>query len=97
MPLQNILAIMLKPFIKSKVVCGVRIAMSDLQAYDRFTQFVYWFESKVICFSDAVISNSQAAVKIYANRRAKVDHFHVVANGVDFKKFSYGRWKWKSI
>lgn len=89
MPLQNILALALKPFIKTKVVCGVRIAMSDLRAYDRLAQFVYWFERKIIRFADGVISNSQAAVKIYADHGIKVNHFHVIPNGVDFENFFY--------
>lgn len=89
MPLQNILALGLKPFIKAKVVCGVRVAMSDFRVYDCFTQFIYWFERKIIRFADAVISNSQAAVKIYSDHGARVNHFHAISNGVDFEKFFY--------
>tara|TARA_A100000171_G_scaffold48971_1_gene57211 strand:- start:150 stop:1295 length:1146 start_codon:yes stop_codon:yes gene_type:complete len=87
MPLQNILALCLKPFIPSKVVCGVRIAMPDLSAYDWFTRLTYWLEAKLIRFSDGVISNSQAALDLYTKRQHRTDHFHVIPNGVDFAKF----------
>lgn len=86
MPLQNILALSLKPFVFSKIVCGIRIALPNLKAYDRLTQVVYWLEKKIIGFSDGVISNSQAALARYQTHQKKTV-FHVIPNGVDFSKF----------
>lgn len=92
MPLQNILALLLKPFLprKTKVVCGVRSAMPTCvsSSYDHLTCVTYWLERKILRAADGVISNSQAAKALYPGLwDSPAPAFLIIPNGVDCAAF----------
>lgn len=90
MPVENIMAVALKPWIwwyGGAVVCGVRIARFDAASYGPAMWLVYTVQRLMFPFADRVISNSADGLRqfggwIRAGRGA------VVPNGVEPTRFA---------
>lgn len=89
MPSQNVLALILRPWIKlngGSVVCGLRVAALELSNYDFFERLVNISQWCLLPYADRVISNSAAALRELGNR-IPPDRGAVIPNGVEYERF----------
>lgn len=84
----NIISVLARPFITSRIVWGVRASDMDLSKYDWLARTSYKLECFLSRFSDLIITNSFAG-KSYAIKNGFPEtKMKVIPNGIDIRKFS---------
>lgn len=83
----NILLILLKPFIRAKIIWGVRASDMDLAQYDWLARKSYQLECLLSQFSDLVISNSTAGKNYAIKNGFPGKKIIVIENGIDTSRF----------
>ncbi len=88
---QNVIACLSNPFIRAKVVCGVRASDMDLSHYSKLDRILDWLEKTLFCITNVrIISNSYAGKKWitdqYPSLANKIDVIH---NGLDLTTCTY--------
>ncbi|MBX3487700.1 MAG: glycosyltransferase [Candidatus Paracaedibacteraceae bacterium] len=99
---QNIIACLSAPFIRSTVICGVRASDMDLSHYSKLDQMLDWVEKLLFRITGTqIISNSYAGknwiVQRYPSLTSKIDVIH---NGLDLTTCTYSeqdRIKYRSL
>ena len=84
----NILAVLLRPFIRTKrVVWGVRASNMDLDQYDWLSRWSYWLECRLARFADTIIANSYAGKDYAVAHGFPEEKISVIHNGIDTERF----------
>lgn len=84
----NILAVLLRPFIRTKrVVWGVRASNMDLDQYDWLSRWSYWLEFRLARFADTIIANSYAGKDYAVAHGFPEEKISVIHNGIDTERF----------
>lgn len=94
MATQNVQALLLKPILSlygCRVVCGIRTSPKPAWKYDKGIGVVTLLQFILLQFSDAVISNSKAALK-HINSNVPFKRVFVIPNGVDAEKFRFSEY-----
>ena len=86
LPTANLLALAVRPFVRSKVVWGVRSSFVDLGRFDALTGLIYRVERRLGRFADLVVANSQAGIAVYGPDSSRTNGV-VISNGFDTAAF----------
>lgn len=71
------------------IVWGVRDALENLSAYDRFSRFIRWLTYPLSSLAQGIIVNSQAARDLHLARGLSQKNLTVIPNGIDVERFKY--------
>lgn len=95
LPVENIVTILLKPWIKAyggAVVCGIRIAKFDARSYGVLMRMVYFVQRLLLRFADRVISNSTDAL-VELRKWIPSGRGFAVPNGIETQRFVHDQGK----
>jgi glycosyltransferase involved in cell wall biosynthesis len=88
LPVQNIVAIFLRPLLPPhKVVWGVRASNMDMEQYDWLSRLSYKIERYLSGSPDMIIANSQAGMEVMREKGFVIDKALVIPNGIDTESF----------
>ena len=84
----NIMALLLRPFIKQlRVVWSIRAAFMEMQQYDWMARLVPALENRLCRGADCIIANSRAGRDWAVRRSFPADKLCVIENGIDTERF----------
>lgn len=83
----SLVAVLMKPFVSSRVVWGVRASNVALAQYGWFPRLTWWVTTKVTRFADLTIANSLAGADHHRQAGYPADKMAVVPNGIDVERF----------
>jgi glycosyltransferase involved in cell wall biosynthesis len=83
----NIVAALLKPSYRSKLVWGIRASNMDLRRYDWLHRVGHRIKRQISGVPDLIICNSQAGYDYSVGERFRSDRMIVIPNGIDTARF----------
>lgn len=83
----NVLALLARRFVSTKVVWGVRASEMELRDYDWLFRFAARIEQKLSSRPDIIIVNSQAALQHSLSLGFPAQKLWLIPNGIDTKVF----------
>jgi glycosyltransferase involved in cell wall biosynthesis len=87
LPLPNVLLLLLRPSVRTRVVWGIRASNMDLSRYDWLARVEFWLGTKLSRFANLIIFNSSAGRRYHLGRGYARDKTTVVPNGIDVRHF----------
>lgn len=86
----NIISALLRPSLGgAAVVWGVRDALADLSAYDRFSRLIRWLTYPISPLAQGIILNSSAARDLHVAKGLSQKNLAVIPNGIDVERFKF--------
>ena len=86
----NIISALLRPSLgNAAVVWGVRDALDDLSAYDRFSRLIRWLTYPISPLAQGIILNSSAARDLHVAKGLSQKNLAVIPNGIDVERFKF--------
>lgn len=85
----NLLSLVLQPFIRTKVVCGIRASRIDPAKEPWSVRFGERIHELALRFADLIIANSHTAKARLVAIGLSADRIAVVANGIDTDRFRF--------
>lgn len=90
LPMSNILALVVSPFVgRPRVVWGVRASNLDLAYYDFLAKIEMFLAARLSRFADVIICNSIAGAQYHKAQGYHASKVRVVQNGIDTHRFRY--------
>jgi glycosyltransferase involved in cell wall biosynthesis len=83
----NIVAALLKPSYRAKLVWGIRASNMDLSRYDWLHRAAHRIKRRISGVPDLIICNSQAGHDYTVQERFRSDRMIVIPNGIDTARF----------
>ena len=83
----NVLALLVKRFVPTRIVWGVRASSIELQHYDWLFKLAFKLERAMSGYPDLIILNSHAALKYHLSIGFPAQKLKLIPNGIDTETF----------